>query len=134
MFISLLLAAVLQAPATPPSAGPSPAPPAAKAAPRQEPTAPALPKGLRKKLKATLIAIDPEAMTVAFRDESGRAQTWPVDRRLAAASPVRAQQALKTLSPGDTVWILYSDDDGPATVMDVRKAKPRPEQGERPQG
>jgi hypothetical protein len=72
-------------------------------------------------------------MTIAFRDENGRVQTWPVDRTLAAASPLRAEAAFKTLSPGDNVWILYSDDDGPATIMDVRRVKPRPAQGDRPQ-
>jgi hypothetical protein len=134
MIITLVLAAALQAPAAPPSAAPSPAPPPVKAAaPRQEPSVPTPSKGIRKRLKATLIAIDAEAMTISFRDEEGRSQTWPVDRKLAAASPLRAEQAFKALSPGDTVWILYSDDDGPATIMDMRRVKPRPAQGDRPE-
>jgi hypothetical protein len=132
MLISFALAAALQA-APPSAAAPSPAPPSTKAAaPRQERAVPAAKKGLRKLLKATLIAIDAEAMTVSFRGEDGRAQTWPVDRKLAAASPLRARQA-RMMSPGDAVWILYGDEDGPATIVDVRPFKPRRAQEGRPE-
>jgi hypothetical protein len=134
MFIPIALAALLQSASTPPAATPSPAPGSVQeAAPgqeRKEKDAPRPSKGLRKKLKATLGAIDVDAMTIAFRDESGRGYTWPVNQRVAVMSPIRATQALKTLVPGDDVWILYTDDDGPATIIDVRRVKPKPPAGD----
>jgi hypothetical protein len=131
--LALALAALIQSPSTPPAAAPpAPAAQAKEAAPRRDAQQQTPPKGLWKRLKATLTAVDTDAMTIAFRDETGRANTWPVDKRLAAAAPRRAAQAFKDLNPGDSVWIFYSEDDGPATIMNIRRARSKAEKHDQP--
>jgi hypothetical protein len=130
--LALVLAALFQAPAAPPV--PVPSGQAKAATPRREATKQQPTKGLRKHIKVTLSAIDIDAKTIAFRDENGRAYTWPVDQRLAGATPHRAAQALKALNPGDTVVIVYNEDEGRPTIMAVQRPKPRPAGGDRPQG
>lgn len=130
LVLSMPLQAQAPSPAAPPSA------PARAAAPQKggEPAKTPPVKGERKSIKGTLSAIDTDAMTVAFRDEEGRAFTWSVDKRLAGTSPQRAALAMQALNPGDSIVIIYNDDDGRPVIMEVRRARPKRAGDDRPQG
>jgi hypothetical protein len=116
--VPLLLYAALQAPAPSPAAPAEPKGTAKVAEPeKSEPPT----KGLRRSLRATLVAIDAEQMTVRFTDEKGQQKTWPVDRTLAAASPRRAQALAKAFQPGDPIYVAYHEDEGQPTITELAR-------------
>lgn len=117
MFVVGLVLLALQAPSPSPSASPAPAVSPSPSIEKAEPST----KGLRKSLRATLDAIDVDQMTVRFTDEAGQKKTWPVDRRLAAAAPGRAQDLLKAFQPGDRIYVAYHEDEGHPVITELAK-------------
>jgi len=113
MVIALLLALGLL------EAAPSPSPAAAPAGRATHDARKVVPptKGERKYIHGSLGSIDAETGTVRFVDESGRTLTWPVDRKLAAASPTLAAQMANAFKPGDPITVVYQEDTGTPTVI-----------------
>jgi Cu/Ag efflux protein CusF len=78
----------------------------------------------RQVVVGTLVAFDAEKATVTFKDESGKALTWPVEARLAKNAPGYAEQRLQTLKEGDRVQLIYVvDAGGGPRVYDVRPVR-----------
>jgi len=128
MFLVALLAVAVQA-APPPSPSPSPAAKTEKGTREPKVVAPPT-KGERKYVKGSLGGLDLDNKTVRFVDENGKSQVWPIDQRLAAVAPARAEALLKSLQPGQPVTIVYQEDEGHPVVIDVKLRTP----GERQEG
>jgi hypothetical protein len=123
----LLMAILVQEPA--PTASPTAPPPvpaaspaaAAPVPPKKGPdrdgVKPAPTKGKREVIKGTFQGFDAERATVSFVDPDGRTQVWPVDKALAAASSIRAQELSDSLKTGMPVVIRYVRDSGQPVVV-----------------
>lgn len=127
MFNILLMAILVQdpAPTASPAAAPSVQPSSAAAAspvpPKkgtdQDAVKAAPTKGQREVIKGTFQGFDAERATVSFVDPDGRTQVWPVDKALAAASSIRAQEMSDRLKTGMAVVIRYVRDSGQPVVV-----------------
>jgi hypothetical protein len=131
MFQACLLLFVLQeSPAAPPEAA---KPERGVEAPvTAKPNGPRAPKGVRKYLKGTLGSLNTEQRTVRFTDQDGKERVWPVDPRMAETAGARAADIAKILQPGDPITVVYHEDDGKPTIVNVQKRGAGPDQGEHP--